>query len=505
MADDETRLEDELWKLCNKLRPKMEAAEYKHVILRIYSLYALTDIYHNKPKRDVKMPDGTLWENVYENVIKKSEEEANLEKSEDDEDLYVTGKYLDGIMKKIADQNDRIRGCFPPVFTRLRVDGGTLKSLMAGFNNSFANKDPGLIYQFLLKKFAEAEGRGGGEFFTPECILDLMVRILDFGEDDVIYEPCFGAGSMIVACHKHAMKKSNTDNQVIQFYGQEANATNYQIGKVHLFLEGIEADLRLGDTLNQDAFKDNPRATGAIANPPFNLKNWAEPRLLAIDEDGNPLDNRWSWGMPPEGNANFAWMQLINHQVAEGEKKSNGVVFSNGTLTNRDADSIRKKMVGEAVPGLIITLPTKLFTNTPIPSVIWFNRGKSELRKNQTLFIDCRRKGRMKKGSRVQSELLDEEIDEIVDVWEIWTGKKEGKYTDIPGFCKSATISEIEMKEFLMTPGRYAGPPPLPEDDEPFEEKMERLLGQISRHFTTSDELEKQIRESIGGMGFEFE
>ena len=494
MEEKNSTLEEELWSFCNKLRPKMEAAEYKHVILRIYSLFALSNINKSKLKR-VKMPTGTTWNDVRTKVDKFTSEEKGKGTQ------LGAAKHFDRIMIEVAESNSEITDCFPPVFERLLIDNKTIQELMEGFTTKFENEDPGVIYQFFLRKFAEDEGRGGGEFFTPESILDVMVRMLNFTEG-TIYEPCFGAGSMVVACHKHAMKTTDSKKQVLKFYGQEANSTNFHLGKVHVFLTDIEVKFERGDTLLDDKFK--PKASGSIANPPFNLKSWTGETTLDVDpETEEPVDPRWrKWGLPPKGNANFAWMEHIDHHCVKKPRRW-GIVFSRGTLSNADSSKIRKQMIEGDEVLCVLALPIQLFTNTPIAAAIWIGGQKPKHRKDQTLFINAHGMGKMK--TRTLRILEEEEIEKIANTFLAWT-RDEGcneEYEDELGFCKTTAIEEIREHNSITTPGRYVGIPPIKEDGEPFEERMARLTRELNDHFGESRELENQIRESMEEFGFE--
>tara|TARA_B100000683_G_C12474950_1_gene549157 strand:- start:468 stop:2000 length:1533 start_codon:yes stop_codon:yes gene_type:complete len=498
-AGEKLSYAEELWSHCNRLRPKMEAAEYKHVILRIYSLFALSDLQKTQSKR-VQMPAGTLWKDIKGKVDEFAGEGGKNGELE-------AAKHIDEAMIQVAEANSEITGCFPPVFERLMVNNETIQELMERFSETLQNQDPGTIYQFFLRKFAEIEGRGGGEFFTPESILDVMVRVLNF-TSGTIYEPCFGAGSMIAKTHKHSMEATSSKKQVLKFYAQEANPTNYHIGKVHMFILGIEVDFALGDTLLEDAFE--PHATGAIANPPFNLKEWTNNTVLLVDKqkDGNgkvieiPKDDRWkAWGPPPKANANFAWMQHIDYHCNSKTKRW-GVVFSKGTLSNSSSSKNRQIMTESDSVLCVLSLPTQLFTNTPIPSVIWFGGTKPKHRKGETLFINCHEVGRLL--SRTLRELEEGEIEKIANTFAAWVGEGgcDLQYEDEVGYCRSVSINEIRDHNFVMSPGRFVGVPSIIDTDEALT-NLDQIISKLSVNFVETTRLENEVKKGLKELGYD--
>ncbi len=483
----EKQVERDLWALCEQLRPRMEASDYKHVVLRIYSLLALSNKSEEEPGR-IKISPEYKWDAIYKRVVKLSKGDGGGSKS--------AAIYVDQAMTQIAKDNEKINDCFPPVFERLMVDNKTLENLMAGFGKIIKrNEHSGTIYQFFLRKFAETEGRSGGEFFTPGCILDVMVRILDFKEG-TIYEPCFGGGSMIVACNDHA-KRQTKKKRPLKFYAQEGNPTTFRQGKVRFFLEDIEGEWRLGDTLLEDQFVGY-EGDGAIANPPFNQKKWSEekPEVLAMEgEKPNevPVDPRWKdWGLPPSANGNFAWMQHVNFHAG----KRAGIIFSNGTLSNGASQDNRRKMIAQDRVMCIVAMPNQLFTNTPIPSAIWFIGDKQQHRKGQTLFIDARKKGSIREDSRTLKVLSDEEKDEIVSPVLDWENNN-GNYEPVPGQHISLTIDEIleRNKGVYCNPGRFVEADD--EGDVVCEDDVTELLDHLGILHSEIDELQKSIVDSF--------
>jgi len=446
------------------------------------------------------MPADTLWSDI---LGKVGFAEAEIGEGS----RLQAAKHIDNAMIQVADANPEINGCFPPVFERLMVNDETIQELMERFSETLQNQDPGTIYQFFLRKFAEIEGRGGGEFFTPESILDVMVRVLNFTKG-IIYEPCFGAGSMIAKVHKHAMDVTGSKKQVLQFYAQEANPTNYHIGMVHMFILGIKVEFELGDTLLEDKFP--PKATGAIANPPFNLKEWTNNTVLLVDkqkdENGKvieiPKEDRWkAWGLPPKANANFAWMQHIDYHCSSKEKLW-GVVFSKGTLSNSNSSKNRQRMVESDSVLFVLSLPTQLFTNTPIPSAIWFGGKKPKHRKGETLVINCHEAGKLL--SRTLRELEEDEIEKIANTFAAWIGEDgcDMDYEDEIGYCKSVSIDEIRDHNYVMTPGRFVGVPSNIDVDEKLA-NIDQIIAELNENFAETARLENEVRTGLEGLGYD--
>jgi len=462
----------------------MEASEYKHIILRIYSLVAINLIKPKGRQLKVRIPKNAEIDNVI----------SHLEKEIQSETFSAAG-YVDGVMTELASKNTDIENCFPPVFLRLGIDNKTLFELIQTFADILKQeKDPSVIYQYFLRKFAESEGRGGGEFFTPDCILDVMVKMLNFTEG-MIYEPCFGGGSMVVKCHKHAKEQANSKEQVLEFYGQEANPVNYRLGKIHFFLEDIRGDWRLGDTLLEDKFDGH--ATGSIANPPFNLKNWSDDTVLELDSDSKaPIDERWKdWGLPPKTNGNFAWMSHINHHCKKNLDRF-GVIFSNGTLSNKASASLRKEMIVQDQVLAVLALPSQLFTNTAIPSAIWFIGKKNELQQDKTLFIDARKRGDLREDSRTLKELSPDDVNAIVEQFLLWLEHPD-QYQPIQGEHNVVLIDEIlhRNENIYCNPGRFIESDEM--DENVKEEDVVDMLLEIETLQKEINDLHESIRSSF--------
>jgi type I restriction enzyme M protein len=440
-----TKTEKELWGLCNDLRPKMEASEYKHVVLRVYSLVAINLIEPKGRQLPVTIPDCAKTENLLSKL-----------KNGLGSNIASAANYVDDVMVQLSKANNELEDCFPPVFERLLIDDDTMVKMIEQFADILGKeKDPSIIYQYFLRKFAESEGRGGGEFFTPDCILDVMTQMLNF-KKGVIYEPCFGGGTMIVKSHKQAMEENGSEKQVLEFYGQEANPVNFRLGKIHFFLEDIKGDWRMGDTLLNDQFP-HKHADGAIANPPFNIKNWSNETILKLDGKTDiPVDKRWrDWGLPPKTNANFAWMSHINRHCKK-ESGLFGVIFSNGTLSNKASSTLRKQMIVQDRVVGVLALPSQLFTNTAIPSAIWFVGEKNNDQRGKTMFIDARKKGKLREDSRTLKELSNDDIQSIVKPFRQWIEQPEN-YLAMQGAHNVVSNEEIlhRNENAYCNPGRF--------------------------------------------------
>lgn len=369
------------------------------------------------------------------------------------------------------------------------------------------------MYEYFLGKFASAEGKNGGQFYTPRCVVQVLVEMLEPYKGR-IYDPCCGSGGMFVQSEKFVLAHGGRIGD-ISIYGQESNPTTWKLCKMNLAIRGIEGNLgtRNADSFHNDLHKDL-KADFILANPPFNISDWGGERLR---EDG-----RWQYGTPPVGNANYAWMQhMVSHLAPSGIA---GFVLANGSMSSNQSGEgeIRKSLIDADLVDCMVALPGQLFYNTQIPACLWLlarnkyphppapspsGRGGVGVgfkdRRGKTLFIDARKLGVL--VDRVHRELTDEEIKRIADTYHAWRGEKDaGEYEDIPGFCKSASWEEIKSHGYVLTPGRYVGAEEVEEDDEPFEEKMQRLTATLNEQFTESARLEAAIRENLRGLGYEF-
>ena len=347
----------------------------------------------------------------------------------------------------------------------------------------------GRVYEYFLGKFAANEGKGGGEFYTPASIVKTLVEILKPFDNCRVYDPCCGSGGMFVQSSKF-IKAHNGKIGTISVYGQEANADTWKMAKMNMAIRGIDANLGAyqADTFTSDWHK-TLKADFILANPPFNYHPWNQEKLID--------DPRWKYGLPPAGNANFAWLQhMIFHLAPTGRI---GMVLANGSLSSQSGGEgdIRKNIINADLVECIVAMPTQLFYTTQIPVSLWFiNKQKKQPEK--TLFIDARKMGTM--VSRKLRELTDDDIKKISDTYEAFA---DGTLEDVKGFCAVADTSEIEKQDYILTPGRYVGIEEQEEDDEPFDEKMDRLTSELSEMFVKSHELEGEIRKKLGAIGYE--
>ena len=406
------------------------------------------------------------------------------------------GQIVDSALDAIEKENDSLRGVLPKNYSRPELDKRILGEIIDLFTNiNVGGKEGkekdilGRVYEYFLGKFAANEGKGGGEFYTPKSIVALMVEMIQPFKG-YVYDPACGSGGMFVQSLKFVEEHSGSTFD-ISVYGQESNPTTWKLAKMNLAIRGIENNLgsKNADTFHEDLHK-NLKADYILANPPFNQSDWGQP--LLVD------DARWKWGTPPQGNANYGWIEHMLDKLSQKGKA--GVVLANGSLSSNTSGEgdIRRKILEDDLVDCIVALPDKLFYTTGIPVCIWFfNRDKKH--KGQTLFIDARKMGDM--VNRRLRELSDEDIKNIANTYIAW--QNEDGYEDVQGYCKVASIDEIKEHDYILTPGRYVGIEEVEDDGEPFEEKMERLTNTLANQFKKSRELEEEIRKQLGGIGYE--
>lgn len=404
------------------------------------------------------------------------------------------GSTIDDAMRAIEKENKRLKDILPKNYARPELDKRRLGEVVDLFTNIQMiehgdNKDIlGRTYEYCLSQFASQEGKKAGEFYTPSCIVRTLVEVLK-PYSGRAYDPCCGSGGMFVQSTKfidsHAGNRKN-----ISIYGQESNPTTRKLCLMNLAIRGIEADI---GEFNEDSFHNDLhktlKADYILANPPFNLSNWGVDRLAD--------DPRWKYGTPPNGNANYGWIQHMIHHLSPNGKL--GLVLANGSLSSNTSGEgeIRKKIVEDDLVWGIVALPSQLFYGVQIPATLWFlNRNKPQ--KGKTLFVDARKMGEMK--TRRLRELSEADILKIADTF---TAFDEGRVEDEKGFCAAATTAEIAKQDYILTPGRYVGIEEQEDDGEPFEEKMTRLTGEISELWKQSHELEDEIRRRLGAIGYE--
>ncbi|HEY2292803.1 MAG TPA: N-6 DNA methylase [Thermoanaerobaculia bacterium] len=499
--------EDKLWAAADKLRGHMDASEYKNVVLGLIFLKYISDTFEElhaalerDPASDPEERDEYLAANVFwvpeaarwsgPNGIQALARNPGI------------GHAIDEAMNAIEKENSSVKGVLPKDYGRPTLDKTRLGELVdlistIGLGDAASrSKDIlGRVYEYFLGKFAAAEGKSGGEFYTPQCIVKLLVAMLEPFRGRV-FDPCCGSGGMFVSSERFVEEHGGRRDD-LAIYGQESNPTTWKLARMNLAIRGIDANLgpEPADSFHRDL---NPylKADFLLANPPFNMSDWGGERLRE--------DKRWAYGTPPVGNANYAWIQhFISHLSPTGVA---GFVMANGSMSSNQSGEgeIRKKIVEADLVDCVIALPTQLFYTTGIPVCLWFlardkKNHKFRNRQGETLFIDARKMGRM--TDRTHRELTDEEIAEIARVYHAWRGEKEAeKYEDKPGFCKVATAKEIESHGYALTPGRYVGAAELDDDDEPFGQKMKRLTAVLQEHFTESGRLEKVILARLRGL-----
>ncbi|MBA2662664.1 MAG: type I restriction-modification system subunit M [Bradymonadaceae bacterium] len=471
--------EDKLWAAADVLRNNMDPAEYKHVVLGLIFLKYISDAFEERQKELAAEGDEEALEDrdeyIAENVfwVPKVARWSHIQGAAKQPTI---GKILDDAMDAIEAENPVLKGALPKVYGLPALDKyklGELIDLMSGIGLGTAahrEKDTlGRVYEYFLSRFASAEGRGGGEFYTPSSIVRVLVEMLEPYAGRV-YDPCCGSGGMFVQSIKFIDAHDGKRNAVT-VYGQESNATTWKMARMNMAIRGIEAKLgqQHADTFHRDLHPDL-RADFVLANPPFNISNWGGERLVE--------DVRWRYGTPPAGNANYAWLQHIVHHLAP--TGTAGVVLANGSMSSQQSGEgeLRRKLVEADLVDCMIAMPGQLFYATQIPVCLWFlardkGNGKFRRRKGEVLFLDARKLGRLE--NRVNRVLDEADIDKIAGTYHAWRNVGGG-YEDVAGFCKSATLEEIAAHDFVLTPGRYVGAEEVEDDGEPFEEKMVRLV-----------------------------
>ena len=497
-------LEKTLWAAADKLRNNMDAAEYKHVVLGLIFLKYISDAFedlYNKLKADSlsdpEDKDEYLAENVF--YVPKVARWGYLQHER--AKLPSIGKDIDDAMAAIEKDNPSLKGVLPKEFARPALDKKRLGELIdlignVGFKQKgHSSKDLlGRVYEYFLGMFADAEGRRGGQFYTPQSIVKLLVEMLEPYQGR-IYDGCCGSGGMFVQSEKFLDVHGGRIGD-IAVYGQESNPTTFKLCKMNLAIRGIDAKIELGDTFHADKRKDL-KADYILANPPFNISDWGGERLQE--------SHLWKYGIPPAGNANYAWLQLFLNKL--GPSGTAGIVLANGSMTTTTSTEgeIRKAMIREGVVDCMVALPGQLFYNAQIPACLWFlarNRKNHKFRDRggEILFIDARKLGTM--INRRNKILTDEDIARITEAYHSWRNK-EGGYEDVAGFCKSATLEEVEANNFVLTPGRYVGTEDVEDDGIPFEEKVAEITDSLREQFEKSVELQNRIKENLQKIGID--
>jgi type I restriction enzyme M protein len=574
--------ESQLWAAADALRGSMDAAEYKHVVLGLIFLKYISDAFEEQHARleaeraqgaDPEDPDEYRAENIF--WVPPEARWAHLKAQAKQPTI---GQLVDDAMAAIERDNPALKGVLPKDYARPALDKQRLGQLIDLISNIVFRSDQpsppaplpvgeggrrpgegqvkrgafdllGRVYEYFLSQFASAEGKKGGEFYTPRCVVKLLVEMLEPYRGRV-YDPCCGSAGMFVQSvefiRAHASGNGNGGKTPkgskpdISIYGQESNYTTWRLAKMNLAIRGIDGQIAHGDTFHNDQFPDL-RADFILANPPFNVSDWGGERLRD--------DKRWKYGVPPAGNANFAWVQHIIHHLAPTGVA--GFVLANGSMSSNQSGEgeIRKNIIEADLVDCMVALPGQLFYSTQIPACLWFLArdkrglpspsgrgagGEGRDRRGEILFIDARKMGRM--VDRTHRELTDEDIARIANTYHAWRtvgphpaschplpvgegrgegvavyplpvgeGRGEGVavYRDIPGFCKSATLEEVRKHGYVLTPGRYVGAAEQEEDDEPFDQKMQRLVAQLREQQAEARRLDEAIWKNLKELGYD--
>lgn len=518
-----------LWAAADKLRSSMDAAEYKHIVLGLIFLKYISDAFDERRAQlaaafadendDLYLPDAAdhaeaLEERDYYTManvfwVPAAARWETLRAQAKQADIGVR---IDAALEAIEADNLRLKGILDKRFGRTQLEPGKLGELVdliskIGFGDGHHAKDLlGEVYEYFLGQFATAEGKKGGQFYTPASVVRVLVEVLAPHQGRV-YDPCCGSGGMFVQSEKFIESHGGRADD-ISIYGQEANPTTWRLVAMNLAIRGFAADLgkEPADTFHRDQHPDL-RADYVLANPPFNISDWGGERLAD--------DRRWAYGTPPAGNANYAWLQHILHHLSP--RGQAGVVLANGSMSSNQSGEgdIRRAMVEADVVDVMVALPPQLFLNTQIPACLWFlAKDKSGTpiagakswrdRRGEVLFIDARKLGRME--SRVLRLFDDEDIAKIAATVHRWRADGEDgtdePYADVMGFCRSVKLAEIAEHGYVLTPGRYVGAEETEDDGEAFNEKMDRLTAQLAEQIAKGAELDAVIREKLGGLGY---
>lgn len=498
--------EADLWKAADQLRGSMDAAEYKHVVLGLLFLKYISDAFEEQQAKliaeadqgaDPEDPDeyqavGVFW----------VPQEARWSKIKAEAKQPTIGQVVDEAMTAIERKNSSLKGVLPKDFARPALDKmrlgqliDTVSNIKVGDKEARSKDVLGRVYEYFLSQFASAEGKKGGEFYTPRSVVKLLVEMLEPYKGRV-YDPCCGSSGMFVQSEEFIAAHGGKIDD-LSIYGQESNYTTWRLAKMNLAIRGIDGNIQHGDTFHNDRHPDL-KADYIIANPPFNISDWGGERLRE--------DKRWQFGAPPAGNANYAWVQHMIHKLSP--TGTAGFVLANGSMSSSQSGEgeIRKKIIEADLVDCMVALPGQLFYSTQIPACLWFlardkKNHKFRDRRGSILFIDARKMGRL--VDRTHRELTEDEIKRISDTYHAWRGEDVGfAYEDVPGFCMSANHAGIEGQGFVLTPGRYVGAEAVEEDAEPFEERMQRLAAQLRQQQEDGAKLDSAINENLKGLGY---
>ena len=501
-----TGYEAELWAMADTLRGSMDAAEYKHVVLGLVFLKYISDAFEERhaavlaewgedaaEDRDEYIAENIFW----------VPQEARWPHLKAQARQSTIGQIVDRAMAAIERDNPALKEVLPKDYARPALDKQRLGQLIDMIGNirvgdaEARSRDVlGRVYEYFLSQFASAEGKRGGEFYTPRCVVKLLVEMLEPYRGRV-YDPCCGSSGMFVQsiefirAHSSGNGNGGKARGDISIYGQESNYTTWRLAKMNLAIRGIGGQIAHGDSFYNDHHPDL-KADFILANPPFNVSDWGGDRLVE--------DKRWRYGIPPKGNANFAWVQHMVHHLAP--KGVAGFVLANGSMSSNQSGEgeIRKNLIEAELVDCMIALPGQLFYSTQIPACLWF-LARRRKRQGEILFIDVRKLGRM--VDRTHRELTDKDITRIADTYHAWrTGEIDDGYADVAGFCKSAALEEVCKHGQVLTPGRYVGVEPQEDDGEPFDDKMKRMVDELREQQAECARLDAAIAENLEALGF---
>ena len=482
-------IQSKLWLAADKLRGNISSSDYKYVVLGLIFLKYISDAFEvqrekaiadgfDPEDRDYYTADNVFW------VPKEARWDTLVASAKQP----TIGVLIDEAMDAVERDNSSLKGVLPKNYAREALDKRRLGELIDLFTNTTFKSDNakdllGRVYEYFMGMFADSEGKHGGEFYTPRSIVKLLVDMLE-PYSGRVYDPACGSGGMFVQSEKFVEEHSGRLGD-IAVYGQELNETTWRLAKMNMAIRGIDADIRRGDSFHEDRFPDL-KADYIIANPPFNISDWGQELLLG--------DIRWKYGVPPKGNANYAWIQHMIHHLSP--RGTAGFVLANGSMSSQSSGEgeIRKKLLEADMVDAIVTLPSQLFFNTGIPACLWFVSRDRTNRSGKTLFVDGRNLGKM--INRRNRELTEEDIARVAKAYHDFK-TQNGEYQDVAGFAKVATLDEIKEHDYVLTPGRYVGSEEVEEDDEAFAEKMTRLTTDLNEQFAKSHELEAKIKENL--------
>ena len=509
--------EAELWRMADTLRGSMDAAEYKHVVLGLIFLKYISDAFEEQHARlegerpagaDPEDPDEYRAENIFWVPV-----ESRWGRLQAQARQAAIGRLVDDAMAGIERDNAALKEVLPKDYARPGLDQQRLGQLIDLISNvTVGDRDArskdvlGRVYEYFLSQFASAEGKKGGEFYTPRCIVKLLVEMIEPYRGRV-YDPCCGSSGMFVQSVEFIDAHATGNGQrrqaqrgaaaAISIYGQESNYTTWRLAKMNLAIRGIDGRIEHGDSFHDDRHPDL-KADFILANPPFNVSDWGGERLAE--------DRRWRFGAPPRGNANYAWVQHILHHLAPAGVA--GFVLANGSMSTNQAGegAIRRSLIEADLVDCMVALPGQLFYSTQIPACLWFlarDRGAGALRdrRGELLFIDARKLGRM--VDRTHRELTAEDVARVAGAYHAWRGGDgAAEYADVPGFCKSTPLAEVRKNGHVLTPGRYVGAEAPPDDGESFADKMQRLTAEWRAQQAEGRKLDAAIDQNLRRLGF---